>query len=144
MKLKEKQMTNEKRELNSACDFIDGMKVEAEFCLDGKKENVVAELKNVGREWFLCQDKYDGSSCGSDKRGYKYSWSLGSSWRQGVDSVDRITTTNKVSKPQITETANAVWKELESTIEDVKSYAMGLTTVDKVKDFTKALNKLCK
>lgn len=136
-------MTNEKRELNTACDFIDGMKVEAEFNLDGKQEIVVAELKQVGREWFLCQDKYDGSSCG-DKRGYKYSWSLGSSWHQGVDSVYRIWTTNKVTKPQITETANAVWKELESTIESVKSYAMGLTTVDKVKDFTKALNKLCK
>lgn len=137
-----KQM-NEKVELRSACDFVDGLKVEAEFNLDGKQEVVLCELKQNGSTWYLCQDRYDGSSCG-DKRGYKYSWSLGSSWRQGNDSVSRITTTNKNIKPQITETANAVWKELEETIADVKSYAMGLTTVDKVKDFTKALNKLCK
>lgn len=136
-------MTNEKRELNTSCDFIDGMKVEAEFRVDGRTEVVVAELKQVGSTWYLLQDKYDGSSCG-DKREYKYSWSIGSSWHQGGDSVYRITTTNKATKPQITETANAVWKELEDTIENVKSYAMGLATVDKVKDFTKALNKLCK
>lgn len=144
MNQKEKQMTNEKRELNNSCDFVDGMKVEAEFNMDGKKEIVVAELKQVGSTWYLLQDKYDGASCGGDKRGHKYSWRIGSSWRQGVDSVYRITTTNKVFKPAITETANAVWKELEETIDNVKSYAMGLETVDKVKDFIKALNKLCK
>lgn len=143
MNQKEKQMTNEKRELQTSCDFVDGMKVEAEFRVDGKTEIVVCELKQVGSTWYLLQDKFDGASCG-DKRGYEYSWSLGCSWHQGIDSVYRITTTGKAAKPQITETANAVWKELEDTIENVKSYAMGLTTVDKVKDFTKALNKLCK
>lgn len=136
-------MNNEKRELQNSCDFIDGLKVEALFCLDGKREEVICELKQNGSTWYLCQDKYDGSSCG-DKRGYKYSWSLGTSWNKGNDSVEHIYTTNRNTKPAITETANAVWKELEETIDNVKSYAMGLETVDKVKDFTKALNKLCK
>ena len=136
-------MTNEKRELNTSCDFVDGMKVEAEFHLDRTKKVVVCELKQNGSSWYLLQNEYNGSSC-SDKRGYEYSWSLGESWHQGGDSVYRIWTTNKSTKPMITETANTVWKELEETIDNVKSYAMGLTTVDKVKDFTKALNKLCK
>lgn len=136
-------MTNEKRELQNSCDFIDGMKVEAEFCMDGKKEVVIAELKQVGNTWYLLQDKHDGASCG-DTRGYKHSWSLHENWRQGGDSVYHIWTTNRNTKPAITEMANAVWKELEETIDNVKSYAMGLETVDKVKDFTKALNKLCK
>ena len=51
-------MTNEKRELNTSCDFIDGMKVEAEFRVDGRTEVVVAELKQVGSTWYLLQDKY--------------------------------------------------------------------------------------
>ena len=138
-----KQMTNEKRELQNSCDFVDGMKVEAEFCLSGTRKVVTGELKQNGSTWYLCQNEYNGSSCG-DKRGYEYSWSIGSSWHQGGDDVVHIWATNKNTKPMITETANAVWKELEETINSVKSYAMGLETVDKVKDFTKALNKLCK
>lgn len=139
-----KQMNNEKTELTNSCDFVDGMKVEAEFHIGGSENVVVCELKQSGSSWYLLQNKYNGSSCGGDKRGYEYSWSLGESWHKGGDSVYRIWTTNKNNKPAITETANAVWKELEEAIDDVKSYAMGLTTVDKVKDFTKTLNKLCK
>ena len=136
-------MTNEKRELQNSCDFVDGMKVEAEFRMSGETQIIECELKQNGSTWYLLQNKYDGSSCGNTRE-YEYSWSLGSRWNKGCDSVYHIWTTNKATKPAITETANAVWKELEETIDDVKSYAMGLTTVDKVKDFTKALNKLCK
>ena len=127
----------------NSCDFVDGMKVEAEFRISGETQVVLCEMKQVGSTWYLLQDKYNGSSCG-DTRGYKHSWSIGSSWEQGNDNVCHIWTTNRNTKPTITETANAVWKELEEAIDNVKSYAMGLTTIDKVKDFTKTLNKLCK
>lgn len=137
-------MEKEKIELKTKCDFTDGVKVIADFRDDCNP--IEGELLLKDGTWFLLNNKHDGNSCGADKRGFKYSWSLGTSWESGDQGIRHLYLSDSKdrSTPKIQEASKLCWEKFTKMLKDVEIYGKNLESIDEVEAFMKQVQKSMK
>ena len=131
----------EKKYLETSCDFIDGVKVKAKWRDDD--EGTSCLLVKSGSTWYLLQNRHNGSEP-SDKRGYRFGWSLGSSWDKGGDAVEWICLTDDRDVPLTMKIASDSWDKFEAVLNKVKDYGKMLPNVKDIEELVGKLEKIVK
>ena len=130
----------DKKQLKSSEDFVTDVKVMAKWNDDCQETECL--LVKEGRTWYLLQDKHDGNTP-SDKRGYRYGWSLGECWRQNAYCVCQIWVVGN-PRPYIQIQAEETWKLFEKAIECLRVYGKSLENCEEVKALAEKIVKMVK
>lgn len=130
----------DKKQLKSSEDFVNEVKVMAKWNDDCEETECL--LVKEGRNWYLLQGKHDGNAP-SDKRGYRYGWSLGDCWKQNGDCVCQIWAIGN-PRPYIQIQAEETWKLFEKAIECLKVYGKSLENCEEVKALAEKIVKMVK